>query len=470
MESRLPSNLLYFVSTLQNYSTNTVKLQTLNQTSLASNGSSQLRLALPVNAVVNLKSLSLHTTFSTTGVAPTGAAGADANGIYALIPKGGVSAVIDRLSFSAGGIALDSGFSNYNVVQALRENIEKSADKYMSDDAVLQQALLEPVDYNDTYTQANYGQQKQLIQNNFMGFLEAAPAYLDLNRVPEIFLTLQLANKAVIPIQAQSQPLGTSYFITNEGFNGNECNFAMDDIFFSIEVVSIGSGLYDSLTDRVLSERGNLDVPYPQYQTFSTDMSQAGGSIRASVSTMSLDRLWCVQRNAVNRYNKPGQTGDVNDANAPYQIYTQQQPPVPAEDNTTFAFTNANLNFISQGISDWFYTINNSPVPLYKPGTVDAFNFAVCADDRTYSKDRGGLVGSQLTWLNNCWCAPVKLCHDRDMRLVSGMNLMSINSQINFTTTGDGSARAGTARNVLLCTQQKSLLRIGPQRSIAVIA
>ena len=353
---------------------------------------------------------------------------------------------------------------------ALKQNIEKSADKYMSDDAVLEQSLLEQVDYTGAYEQANYGQQKSLIQNNFLGFTEAVPCFLDLNRLPELFMTLQIANKNVLPIQAQNQPLGTSYFISNTGFTGTECNYAMKDIFFSIEVVSIGSGLYDALTDKVLEERGMLGVPYPQYQTFSTDQSGAGGSIRASVSTMSLDRLWTVMRNSVSRYTNPGQTGSGGDANAPFQEYSQQQPPVSAEDNTTFAFTQGALTFISQGIADWFYTINNSPVPLYKPTVLDAFNYAVCADDRTYSKKRGCLVGSQKTWLNNCWCAPVKLCHNSDPRLVSGMNLMSINSQINFTSTSDGSGSAGTARQVLLCSQQKSLLRIGQQRSVAVIA
>lgn len=455
---RLPENLLYMVSQISNYSKNTVKIQTLNQTTLApSGGASQLRLSLPVNALVNMKSLALHGTFSTKGVDESAANAKDK--VFALIPKNGFASVIDRLTFSAGGIALDSGFSGYNVVSTMKENIEKSAAKYMSDDKVLNQSILESIDETGTYEAANFGQQKQLILANFLGFSGCEPTFLDLNRLPEVFLTIQVTSASVLPVQYEGAVLGGAAVNANPNFSGNGCSYTIDNIFFTIEVISIGNGLYDALTSRLLEEKGSLDVPYKNFNTFTTDQSSAGGSIRGSVSTMSLDKVFAFQRNSAKKTD-----------GSPYEQYYIQQAPVPAVGNTTFGFTNAGLNFISSGLQDWFFQINNAPYPLYKPDTVDAYAYAVASCDRQYSKYRGSLVGSQATWKDNCWVAVQKLNHDDDPRLISGLNLASINSQISFTSTSNNTQAENWERQVWLVTESTSMLRIGASRSIAVVA
>ena len=69
---QLPESLIYFTKRLTNYSVNTVKLQSLNTQKLASNGATQLRVALPVNSIVNMKSFSMVGTVRTYGVAEQG--------------------------------------------------------------------------------------------------------------------------------------------------------------------------------------------------------------------------------------------------------------------------------------------------------------------------------------------------------------------------------------------------------------
>ncbi|EGB02915.1 hypothetical protein AURANDRAFT_68452, partial [Aureococcus anophagefferens] len=290
-------------------------------------------------------------------IGPSDASGSDR--VFALIPKNGFASVIDRLTFSAGGIALDSGFSGYNVVSTMKENIEKSAAKYMSDDKVLNQSILESIDETGTYEAANFGQQKQLILANFLGFSGCEPTFLDLNRLPEVFLTIQVTSPSVLPVQYEGAVLGGAAVNANPNFSGNGCSYTIDNIFFTIEVISIGNGLYDALTSRLLEEKGSLDVPYKNFNTFTTDQSSAGGSIRGSVSTMSLDKVFAFQRNS----------GEKKAGGSPYEQYYIQQAPVPAVGNTTFGFTNA-------GLQDWFFQINNAPYPLYKPDTVDAYAYA----------------------------------------------------------------------------------------------
>lgn len=457
MES-LPANLLYYVNQIQNYSKNTIKVQTLNQQTLSTTGASQLRLALPVSSLVNLKSLSMHCSFKTDGVADS--TGSANDKVFALIPRNGLASCLDRVTYSAGGISLDNGATPYHLYYNLKRNLEVSSDKYMTDDKVLNQSIIEQIDAADAYAVSNHGQKKDLVLNNFLGVTEGHPCYLDLQLVPEIFLSLQITDNSVLPVQYQGTTLGTvSPAVVNPNFTGTQCQFTMENIFFTIQVISIGSGLYSALTDKILSERGSIDFPFKQYQLFSQTDSSAGNSIRGSVSTMSLNRVYGFQRNAATVA-----------AGADYEPYFTQQPPIPCDGSTTYAFNQASDNFISKGIATWQFLINNSPYNLYKATTIDAFNHVVCGDDRTYSKDRGGLVSSQSMWKNNCWCAPVQLNHDDEVTRVTGLNLMSINSQITFQTDTDGVAANNWARQVFLLTEQTSLIRIGENRAIAVVA
>ena len=452
----LPSDLLYFVSQIQNYSKNTVKLQTLNQNSLGTNGqASQMRLSLPVSSIVNLKSLSMHCKMQTLGQKrSTG----NNDAVIALIPRGGIAAVLDRVSWTAGGIALDSGPSNYALQHLVKENLSKSADKYMSDDRVLAQSTIESA----TYDADTAGQSKQLVQNNFLGFTEAQPCYMDMSLLPECFMTVQISDSSAIPIQYDGTPLGerTPVVTPSPAWSGSGARFELQEIFFTCEVVSVSNGLYSVLTERMLAEKGSIDVPFKSYQMFSVDTSGASVSLRGSVSTMSLDRCYGFFRNSV--------AADASPAPVPVaDAWYTQQPPVPCADSTTFAFQQASANLISSGINDWTFRINNSPYPLYRPDALDAFNYAVCGHDRTYSKDRGCLVGSQSMWKDNCWCAMVQLCHNDDTRSVSGLDLRSINSQINFDVNGSATS---ASRQAFLLTESTSMLRIGDQRSLAVIA
>ena len=242
---------------------------------------------------------------------------------------------------------------------------------------------------------------------------------------------------------------------TNPNFGGTQCSWKLTNIYFTIEVVSFASGMLDAMNERLMNEKGSLDVVYPQYQLFSTDLSGSGGTIRGSVSTMSLDRVYAFARNSATVANS-----------GPYEPYFTQQAPIKCEDNTSFAFNNAATNFVSNGLTDWSFKINNSPYPLYKPTPIEAYNYIVCGNDRTYSKEKGSLIGSQSTWLNNCFTAMVKLCHSDDISLISGLDLRSINSQIAFEGTG----ATGTARQLFMMTQQSSIARIGGGRAVAIVA
>ena len=63
---------------------------------------------------------------SVAGVADSGTtASPNYDTVYALLPKGGMASVIDRLSFSAGGIALDSATASHSIIRMMKENLEQ---------------------------------------------------------------------------------------------------------------------------------------------------------------------------------------------------------------------------------------------------------------------------------------------------------------------------------------------------------
>lgn len=449
MES-LPKDLMYIVSNVQNYSKNTVKLQTLNQSTLSSKGATQARLALPVNAIVNMKSLAMHCTMKTKGVAATGG---NANAVYALIPKGGLNSVIDRATWSAGGVSLDNGVTPYHVVKNMKDNLELSSSRFLSDEQVLNNSVIEPISATNAAS-SDEGQTKELCLSNFLGFTGCAPTYLDLNRLPECFLTVQISDASVLPIQHQGKLLGEAQTATlNGNFSGTECSFDLENIYFTCEVISFGNGIYEALTDRVLAEKGSIDIPYHQFQTFTTESSSASASIRGSVSTGSLNRVYALQR-------------DVGTAGKEYN--KQTMPVATNGGNSTFAFIQTAHNFTGSGVGSYQFQVNNVPYPLYKPTRMEAFKFAVQGEGRTYDKCGGGLVSSQDMWKDNCWTASIKLNHDNELTRLSGLDLRATNAQISYSATANSDSAFN--RQIMMLTEQTSVLRVGAGRVVAVIS
>lgn len=465
----LPASLLYYTQQIAQFTSNQIKINPLNSNAIGSKINNQMRFSLPVNSIANMKSLTLHTVMELENVAETAANAG--NAVLGNWPVGGAGACLDRVTFSLGGVSLDNGSTPYHVVQAVRNNLKKGLQKNQSDDRVLAQAHAGATRQGNAFEAKSY---KEFAVTNFCGFPECEPTYLDLNLIPECQITLQSASNAVIPVQQQD--LGPFVPPTNTG----KVEYALTDCHMSLEVITIGSGMYDAITQRVMAERGSLDVPYKQFQVFSSDTTDGQAfNCTGSVSCMSLDRIMVVlQRNSA-------RTGASN-TDTDYAKYTDQQPYVQCADQVGTACVQACHNFSSGGIREWQMTVNNAPFPLYRlKAGAESFAVAVNADDRSYSNDRGGLVTSAEAWAKNKWCAVQRFCFDEDPRRLSGTNLSAINAQFKFSPTAvkGGSdtpsgadargaiyPQAGEAQRVLMITEQTSVLRIGGGRAVSVIA
>ena len=450
-----PKELLYYTSQISNFTRNCVKVNSLNQTSLASDGVQQIRLALPVNSVLNLKSLTMYGEVTTEGVAASAAAGSQA--VHALIPKGGIGALLERVTWAAGGVALDNGATPYYVIQALRDNLEKGYSKTQSDDRVLQQSEIEDKDSN---ANTSLGQTKHLMQNNFLGFTAAHPQYLDMSLLPECFCTIQCAPSYVLPVQQANLQLGEAITPAVNVTAAQGVKYKIANIFFTVEVCSIGSGMYDQLTQRLLQERGSIDVPYSQYQVFQSTSSETGmAQINGSISCMSLDRMYALARN---------NAGDTS--------YTRVQAPVKCENAVGCSFSQRATTFQCGSVATsaeakqvtWQFQLNNAPMPMYRANALEAYNYAVINEDRSYASQAGSSVTSQKDWFQTKWVASQRLSFDNDPTRLSGTNLSSINAQIIFTP--NDSTAVKEKLQMMLITRQSSVLRIGMSRACAVVA
>ena len=144
--------------------------------------------------------------------------------------------------------------------------------------------------------------------------------------------------------------------------------------------------------------------------------------------------------------------------------YVTNAAPVRCEDAIGSAFQQAAVNFSAFDTMEWQFQLNNAPLPMYRANTIDAYNYAVCAEDRTYREV-------------NKWCATQRLALDNDPTRLSGTNLSSINAQLVYTPTG-GRATADQKPPIaglkgvemMLITKQTSILRIGQSRACAVVA
>jgi hypothetical protein len=459
MTDPLPSNVLYYVNQIAGYSKNTAKLQNLNSTSAGPGaGASQTTVTMPTNAIINLKSLSLHCTYESTGVpAETGGANPQNNkAIYGLIPKGGISALVQKLSWSAGGIALDNGPTPYSVIYAVKNTTENSFDKMMSDQKVLNNSVIQPYDVQYDPNGTRKGNGADLICNEWYGFSESAPCFLDTNLLPELRLTIQWEGNNVIPIQYESgNGLGNPQAGTDA--TTGVCTYQLKDMFWTVDCVSFSNGLLDAMNERMMRDDGALDVVYPQYQVFSVDASGSTNSIRGGVSTMSLDRVYGLQRNS-----------KVEAGKTLPKSYDQQQPPIQCADGAVGTnFNQAFTNFGALGVTEYQFKVNNTPYPMYREKLLGGYNSIVTSNARTYKHNEGSQIGSAKCWTDNFFTPMISLNHPSDQRFISGLDLRSINSQINWDIYGTGNT---DSRQILMMTQQTSLMKIGGGRSLAVIA
>jgi hypothetical protein len=269
------ANLSYMLSRVSSVSTQTFKLDPQNSTSCSASG--QIRVAMPSNTLLSLKSIKMIANVTT-------------GGSGARLPAK-INSLIDRISLEAGGVTIDgASMQQYGLLCHAKSVHEGSKDGPLSHAQMVRErsyhnggaALVGTA--NETYASAN-DPFCFTFDHTFLG--SCAPSIIDTSLLPDMVLVLHLHGNEVL--SSVGGPAFTS-FVTD----GTQVpTFALSNIRFVCEALALGSGVYDQLVQRKLADTGVLELPFKQY---STVIDTHNGSTRFHISCQSLDRIWAVFR------------------------------------------------------------------------------------------------------------------------------------------------------------------------------
>ncbi len=472
-------NLSYFMSRVEAVSTNTFRLEPQNSTTATPNQS--IRFSLPSNALWNTRSTQLLFSASTSG----------ANAGGRLPAK--IDSLVDRYEILAGGVQISQGFALYNVLRHAKDSImgEKCdsvlghpemvrAKSYVSGAAIAGTA-------NETYVDTN--NQTQFAISHWEGFLgSVSPAVLDTSLLPDLTLVVHLAGKEVLssvagvelsnPTEAGGVVTEAADTITRDG--NRAASYTLSNIRLLVEVIGLGSSVYDELVQRRIADIGYLSLPFKSYQSF---VDSHTGSTKFSVSSQSLDRLWIVHRAAghdtqsapvvVNGYKRAGcftSPATIAATNGAAGAVTQDIG-LPQYEIGGILRTNGEkmlgkyFNFArnnSAAGSTFQVQLNGSMVPQFAATAEEMY--AISKNSVQHSSYESKLTLDQ--YLSNYFvqCIRLNLPDSELSNEISGIDTRSINLSGMYNTTH---ITGGT--NVVIFAEMSSVLRVGSNRSIEVV-
>ena len=209
----VPANVSYFLKRLAGYSTNTFKLQTLNQTSAVANDVVEVRL--PTNAIVDLKSFCMYA---------TAACSDNAAGDHFKIPRWGLSSLIRRVEILAGGNTVSQGFNEYGLYNAMKSFTDMSYNKLLVKN-VLEEGQMATNIQNNSQGATRY---TCPVWWNFMGTCE--PCFLDTSLLPELVVRIHLNSDNVLVGRANGGAVDDPLASNTPG------TYSLSDISFAINL------------------------------------------------------------------------------------------------------------------------------------------------------------------------------------------------------------------------------------------
>jgi hypothetical protein len=135
----------------------------------------------------------------------------------------------------------------------------------------------------------SFADNQELAVCNWEGFLgSCAPSIIDTALLPDLVIVIQLAGNNVL-----TQTAGVTINQMTAGGPAGNASFSLNNLHLTVECIGLGSGVYDQLISRSISERGFLEIPFKQ---FISTLDSHTGSTRFHVSTACLDRIWVAFR------------------------------------------------------------------------------------------------------------------------------------------------------------------------------
>ena len=469
--SNYPAYLSYYLKEFSGVSTAMFKIPP--QASAALGANKQMSFCLPTNTLVSCKDIRLIFSASTT---------AGTNAPAARLPA--AKSLIERIVVTAGGIQIDSGISNQNVLEQALDNMKAREHDPVDSHS---QMVRNWNGYNNIAFGGADGQQANTIAEAYNSnngatqfsvdlgnfFRTVSPNMLDLSLMPEITVTIYTADNSVITSGAAT---ATVTGFTTAG--DNQTTYEISNYSLLIPCYSIDDGMYQKVIQARMADSGYLTCSWDGYDAFNDTFN---GVTRCASAASSLDKIIAVFRNS--DYNAKNGAVAVSGYNNNLVIANPltQSVTLALEQPATYGgakYLSAPMNFTSPmkelptgaNINDrepeLAWSINSVRYPQFNANL--AAHYQLLKDafevDRTQSQ-------SYLEYLTNRFQVALKLNLPQStaMRAKSGLDLRGSNSSILLSNVS-GDIKTGAAEaNVLLFLQSTRELRVGVGKTLQLI-
>ena len=469
--SNYPAYLSYYLKEFSGVSTATFKVPP--QASAALGAHKQMSFCLPTNTLVSCKDIRLIFSASTT-----------VNGTSKAARLPAAKSLIERIVVTAGGIQIDSGISNQNVLEQALDNMKAREHDPVDSHS---QMVRNWNGYNniafggadgapertiaETYNSTNAATQFSVDLGNF--FRTVSPNMLDLSLMPEITVTIYTADNSVI---TSGLATGTVANFTTAG--DNQTTYEISNYSLLVPCYSIDDGMYQKVIQARMADSGYLTCSWDGYDAFNDTFN---GVTRCASAASSLDKIIAVFRNA--NYNAKNGAVEVSGYNNLLVIANPltQAATVALEQPATYGgakYLSAPMNFTSPMANlpvganyadrepELAWSINSVRYPQFNANL--AAHYQLLKDafevDRTQSQ-------SYLEYLTNRFQVALKLNLPQStaMRAKSGLDLRGSNSSILLSNVSGDIKTGADEANVLLFLQSHRELRLGIGKTLQLI-
>jgi len=425
-----PKKLQPILNRLSGYNTNVYRIQPLNTDSATSGKIISVRL--PTNCLADLTSFTMFFDAKATN------SGTDNVG---RLPNR-LTSLIERVEILCGGLTIAQSFNGYGTAQHIKHIVEGSQCSQRSRHVNNHEEICENTNVygedistlDEVYPKSGSTICKSpaFFINDWLGFLqELQPKVLDLGLMSEVMVRITLASDDVCTLGALT---GASI--------GGTTKFELSNIFFTLNTIAI-DGVYEDLLEEKIKRDGHLEIPYKQYYSY---FNRHTNSTRFSASSQSIDKIYTVLRKST--YNTQG--GPIPVAHGD-RINTHQFP----QNVTKF------LEFVSGGITDYQYQINNVLYPQYKANQLDAYRALKMCSGKTENE-----ISTIQQFLTTHFIFPLCLNCDNAVEHINGFDSRNTNSIMEFNTTGLDSS---VAYDSFVLVETTSTLKVGLGKSLEIV-
>jgi hypothetical protein len=400
-----------FVNKMSGYSRNTLKITPYRTNAV--NASDIITVDLPNSSMLDLDTLTFH--FKGTTTTSDG---------FARFPRN-IEGIISKILVEINGQTLNS-CQNLSDLYQILYNLQQGSD-------LKQKRAL----YQNANTTANPSANETSVPykiQHFVGFLGSVkPEVLDTALLGAVRLHINLESANVLSGDGAATPTGAG------------ASYHLDDLYFTVDCVSIDDGVYYAAKNSYLASGGIFEMPYSNWYSslFSTGGTYQQSS-RFSVATGSLDLL-------IATFPKARAFGS----------------------NLTTTGNSEYFDYDASGLADYQFLINNVAIPQYRPRRDDAYALTLNAFNLTQDTLGGidSLITSAPVWNSNFWVASARLDHpcDPDERFISGISTLGTNAQIEFNSTQD-SVGTQSVPYTLLFAKTTAVLRVGAGKALEIVS